>query len=886
MALDELDILQSDNSEETIDKSDYFTQTGADDDTADLLTGLNIDESSDSPLNVDALFGVDDIANANSMIFSDDVSLEDQELYMPQPFDQILDAVDINIAYKTAEVNAYRNEHEMQVTPALDKYYNSAIQGVDHAAFHALIRTIINADGSSVFSKGGTYDLNIYKILKEIIQLFSNKDHSMIPFLEKFSGALKNLEDLEAARDTLVEMEGGTDEECAKRRLKVTELTHLRNECIKAIYAIIVTNPTVDHLNTAIRTVIPKLETLKKYIMATDNQENQYSRMVAAHQMDLENQLEIMTSARDALMKNDLEESEEDIQAPKPTIFRKVMLPAFEGDQRGFRYKCGECGQIHFTTNIPLYINRMSNYKEVNMQDGTFPSRFDSITSQAVELEPVVCPSCSAVNLFGKQFVQYIKAYIIKQMNEGQYRATIKSAVPSTSEINLANKYIVGLLEGDSCTSLFEPEVETVKNLDINPLDEDIAKYTQNFVKYVKINRINSQLSDDIQQRNLRYLYLLYTSKPNSLKNVNDYAAMLTILQTKPDSLRTLMKYAEDISNINSAIFVMEVRAGVTEHMGEVIYKDLVVSRDILNNVNESLRELGVTDEDTLAELKQLKQQLVLMVQQLVRSYDEVLMPIKRIDQNKYKLLVTSGVLGIVWDELKDQYMDMLTLNAALVASRNLSSPLVFGGKCASATQSIKMLNSKLAKCAKLIQFDTIHADDTTAQDPQYEILCMDGIIKGSTEHITLIAVYECIRLIMLAPDMSMFVGLAGIQTKLLSMIHDENSILTPKGLDEEILCENCRCMGEAYDYSCMLEGTNLDIIIDNLFAEEQLNNNGTMSKDDIAIYVYKIAFLFAYCVKTPNKGYTTVQRITKEELNQINQISDAELKRVEDLYK
>lgn len=865
--------------------------------------GLSVSDFDLSVGDLESITGTVDPAleDSLSLDFEGLLDLEDDtDMLPPQPFDQVLASVDVNIKYKQAEVDAYRSKQEMQVTPAMNKLYNTLNQGttsMDRTALHALMRSVINADNQSVFSNKNTYLLVIFRILDSIIVRFSESRTDLAPLYEKYHAALENFERVETSMAGLVPVEGETEEDAHKRAEQIVALKAIRSKCILDIQTLIAEDITIDHMYNAICTAIPKIETLKKFLVVEERQESQYSREVNAHLDNLEYQLNVLMQAKEALLSDDepqfidTDEGEEEIQVPKATIFRKVMLPAFEDNVRGFRYMCGNCGKIHFTKQIPVFVNRLPQFKPVTFKDGSFNETFNAITSQAVEFEPVICESCKNVNLFDVSFIRMLKYWIITQMNEGQYRTTTDSAIPSTSEINFSNEYIERLLETQHCTSLLTAERAVSVTEDTNPLDtEEFDTYLQDFIQFVGTNRVTSRLAQDTYQRNLRYLNLLYTSRSASISNVDDVSAAITILETKPDAMHTLMQVADNLIKINKALFLRTVSERLSSVMGEIIYKDILVTPDTLERVNAQLAKLGCDDSDTVESLTALRTQYRELAANFAKTYaDTVTIPIRRIDKSRYRNLINSGVLTAAWPVLQPRYMDMLTMNAAVMASKNLISPIVFGARAYKKSQTYDALTeiNKTARAIckeRRIELALPSVDLETAADPTYAPLAIEGVVMGTSGHAVAIATYELLRGILTIDNASSFEAATRVPARVLSMSMVATNIPSYQDIEDNLVTSMASCMGEEYNYQYMLGRSSLENIISTLTQEERLAGNLEASDDETAIGVYKTAYLFATCVPTNNTEFKHSQSLTLETLKQMNNLVDSELQRLEEL--
>ncbi len=768
-----------------------------------------------------------------------DLGPEGVELPELQNITLVTQALDTNLMYKEAELKYYASEHSMKPTDVISGLYQGVMNNtndMDKKALHALMRSVINLDNNSVFSSGKNYHVIIYEILQGIIAKYASKQVEFMKIqveydkhLEAYEQCTIDLENNDLDKDT---------REALNNKLQASSLR---------INQIISDNSTLQSVYNSIRSAIPKLETMRKFIESDTKQQSKHSRDVEDHIRELQAELELLKLAKDPPEIDKGTDGDFVMNIPTPAIFARVALPAYENDVRGFRYKCGKCGAFHFTTTIPVYINRIPNYKagSEKMVNG----KVTPVTAQSVVFKPIQCAECQAVNLFAHSAVQLIKAYVLARMNEGSY---IGGRQAGTSELNLNHANINAFFDrqnGNPTIVEGVSEVETQVE-EVNPLNENIENYISDFKQFVTANRVTGLIQSDIAVRNREYLHILQRMHPINSIAMDEFSTLMSMLSCAEDSLAEVLELGQILYKIRTSIFTLQVANNIKARVGEVVIKDCVISADIAENAFASNKAIGLAIEDIELLKKNEADTIALlntMANNLLQNLEECnIIPeiIKPFSMRGYTEFINSGAASIVWDVLKVNYEQSMINTIVHIAKANLTSPLLFGGKFKASTPD-KSLEKIDALRKQLIREDNVFIP--SALDCKTTEGCLHAVIAG----------------VLQLEDSNRFSAITRIPLKLITTSRDKPTFpLSENKVSEQILKDCSGCMGVDYDYSCLLLGKDIEAIAEETYADNVAQEAATVPVEEILVDLYRIGYIFANCVPTSNKGFKAIGNV------------------------
>lgn len=765
---------------------------------------------------------------------------------------EVTKALNTMLAFKKTELQAISSMDLMKTTKHQDSKYKSTIKGFNQNDFNivnAFIRSVINIDGSSdLFADDSDMNQVIYRIFYEVSRMIDTNDPNtnyinLTPdertYVSKYIDAYKQLESTK--QDIMKENPQGS----------VGSLTQNSRvlECVKRLNQYIELIRFYQLMNNRIRVVCDRLQTLKGMLSRNNQAPDKATREHNAHIKKLEDQLQMLQDAVDN-------------PEARVAIFKEVIFPSYKDGVRGFTYTCGRCGQQHFIPYAPMLVHHL---KEVSPKR---PYRIDiskfaeptSITARALTFDPVVCtnPECMAINMFESGVIIQLKLIVINAMNLGRYQAV---GIDASSELKLTNSQIIKAFQ-NSQTSINESTVEEVV-VETNPLMIDYESAIKDYFSMVELNSRNTAMAENSYIRNVNWLKSLYASRPIAGYSVDELNFVLTLLESAGYDESSIISQGETLMNLRALALARQIHSEINNHVGEVIYKDLLVTSQTFVDSGEFISQL----ESKLAPVPQWKagEEVALVesiTQQICDACSSVDFNTLVIHNHKAQVfagILRSGLFQDVWSAYKSSYLNSLIFTVFKVIERAPNSGMFMQGKFRglAPTKYLQVAN-KIRRSIGL---------DRANQDLAPEEILLD-LIRD-------VCKVESLEDFQAATGMRTFVAAsAGSQIN----IPYGSNFTPPAGKDDKVQDEAIKACGpifsQLFSFEEFLSGRDvMDVMQTAARPYEEMDDTEWMC------LVYTVAYLFAYTVPVSNRGWQAIQGLIQQFFQELKQHDEERFK-------
>lgn len=829
----------------------------------------NLADATDYFEKISPLF--DEGAETEIDLAGEDLSLDD-DYTSEDNSEMVLDAVEANLRYKEAELNFYTSENSMQASDQVNRLYTSLIKSgthLDKVVISALLRSVINYDNTSVFGNASsqTYEIIIYEILKGIVLRLKDSQEVdegiAISYITTFD-------------DVKVRYQALSD------KTSIDDMKELMHQ-VTRLNNIILSQESLKSVYMSIKSAVPNIQSLRKFIVTDGNNQTKQSREIAEHISELEDDVAMLSMITETVDPEDVDEDTV-INQPIGAIFKSIQSPVTdENGNIGFKYVCGHCGKEHFTQRSPFRANHIPRAK-YEASKGYNYDVIDYASAMLLVFNPIQCPSCHAVNMFSKNFIMKSKLAAWHLASS----LLISDGRKSFTNVNLI--FLADALQGSLApndTKLLPPNIKVVKPYEKeNPLDNPDTKNESldSFIQMIHAADGLKVISSQVYERNVQYLRFLYKIKPIASLAVDTYSATYSVLRSNMALHNALSECAKKERELAEERFLLEVLEKLTKYLGAPMYTDSIVNVSYIEsvmqvyyanlgeeyNLNLPANDLDTTRDiliNTITELRQMNESEQATndeyINQIIQSYKDTykVTPIGRIpsaDAEKDPL-ARSSILGRVWDAFKGQYPEMLYQTVFPIVVSQVESKLFVGG-------AIKLGQDK-THGKSLLEF----AKALNARHKIKLALPADTLDKS---------VEIILRTILQIEDPNVFADITHVPLQILSKDLTTDYLYNTT-LETYMLHRYVDLFGDSLTYANFLSGETLQEATQKFIDSYQASNETSVLPSEVEAQTLDAAYLFINCIPTSAPELLA----QKEKLeSQIREEAEAESKRFKEL--
>lgn len=735
--------------------------------------------------------------------------------------DIIKTSLEYNIAYKEAEIRYYTASKDMKIPRDLQSAYRSMMRQDDTTGSIAiLLRSVLNIDNTSIFNKNNKeYHSVIYQLVISVYEQLPVSEADITThdtLVEDYKMCLGSLQALEE----IIE-----DKEQPRDIRAVSKQEH--KNMSKRLNVLIAGNQIMTNLYNHLRTIIPRLSTLRKFVVDDGEYSTKQNRDIRSNVQDLEDELQLMQDAVPGVVDKSAE--------LQPTIFSEVTLPAYQDGRRGFRYKCGLCGTVHFTERIPTHVNHMpiDTSEEATVVTDTPTQR----STMAIVVSPVQCETCAAVNIFSKVAMSRLKRYILARMASKGY---VRGQQEGRSELTLGNSDIRMLLENDITAIQTDDGSEDKLRQEVNPLDANTKMYLEDFVSFVKTNQRLGEIASNTSERNIRYLHLLFETNPSVKYAIDKQAAVISVLQSSEDNQAMFTQIAEVLHRSSQLDFYDEVISNLEGIMGDSVYKEYTVTPDILEHVTRLRDTIPAVNKE------EVDGTVALMGQLSLESLGYTCGTIHAVSQDTRDLYEKSGVCEIMWPIVEPIYQDMLvqTITHVLTEGDGWTSPLFLG----------TTLKHKTPEA-----FNTLSTSLWRNQG-------IKPLLEWGSQTIPN-AVHTVLATIMQISNFEMFKSVTKVDSTMLAQIEITPDNVTYAYRQKRMLESMTKILGNDLDFGPYLDGQTIVSATAMRMLEDRLDSEIIPNEEAAIADAHLSAYIFAHTIPTHTKALSAIKVQLLEEI-------------------
>ena len=733
----------------------------------------------------------------------------------------------------------------------------------------ALLRSVINYDNTSVFGNvsSQTYEIIIYEILKGIVLRLKDSQEVdegiAIAYITTFD-------------DVKVRYQALSD------KTSIEDMKELMQQ-VTRLNSIILSQESLKSVYMSIKSAVPNIQSLRKFIVTDGNNQTKQSREIAEHISELEDDVEMLKMITETVDPEDVDEDTV-INQPIGAIFKSIQSPVTdENGNIGFKYVCGHCGKEHFTQRSPFRANHIPRAK-YEASKGYNYDVIDYASAMLLVFNPIQCPSCHAVNMFSKNFIMKSKLAAWHLASS----LLISDGRKSFTNVNLI--FLADALQGSLApndTKLLPPNIKVVKPYEKeNPLNNmDVKNESLNaFIQMIHAADGLKVISSQIYDRNVQYLRFLYKIKPIASLAVDVYSAIYSVLRSNMALYNALSECAKKERELAEERFLLEVLDKLTKYLGAPMYTDSIVNvsyiesvmRAYYTNMGETYNlDLPADDIDatrsiltkTIAELRQVNASEQTAndeyIDQIINSYKDTykVTPIGRVSSFDIDgdTLSRSSILGRVWNVFKGQYPEMLYQTVFPIVASQPESKLFLGG------------------AIKLGQDGTHNKsiyDFSRALNARHKIKL--SLPAESLEK----SLDIILRSVLQVEDPNIFADITHVPLQILSK-DLTLECLSDTTLETYMLHRYVDLFGDSLTYANFLSGETLHEATQKFIDNYQAVNETSALSSEIEAQALDAAYLFINCIPT-----TAPELIAQKEKleSQIREEAEAESKRFKEL--
>lgn len=753
---------------------------------------------------------------------------------------EVTKALNTMLSFKKTELQAVSSMGLMKTTKQQDSKYRSTIKGFNQSDFNivnAFIRSVINIDGSSdLFADDSDMNQVIYRIFYELSRMIDTNDPnaSYINLTDEERGYVSKYIDAYQQYESVRRDIAKEGQESASSNARIMDCVKRLNQYIELIRF-------YQYMNNRIRVVCDRLQTLKGMLSRNNQAPDKATREHNAHIKKLEEQLQMLQDAVDD-------------QEAKVAIFKEVIFPSYKDGVRGFTYTCGRCGQQHFIPYAPMLVHHL---KEVSPKR---PYKLDIskiaeptfITARALTFDPVVCtnPECMAINMFESNVILQLKMIVINAMNLGRYQAV---GIDASSELKLTNSQIIKAFQ-NSQTSINESTVEEVV-VETNPLMIDYDAAMKDYFSMVELNSRNTLMAENSYVRNVNWLKSLYASRPIAGYAVDELNFIITLLEAAGYDELAIQTHGELLNDLRAAALARQIKANANKHIGDTIYKDLLVTSQTDVDSDEFLaqieKRLGETPNWVPGNEEERIKDITQYLRDACSKIDFSTLVIQNHKTQTYAQIMRSGLFQDLWATFKSSYLDSLIYTVFKIIERAPNSGMFMQGKFRGLRpDKYVQVANKIRRSVGLDKGPQDLPPEQVLLDLMKEVCGLDSLEDFQT-----------------ATGMQTFVAAsAGSEVN----IPYGSDFTPPAGKDDKVQDEAVRACGpifsQLFSFEEFLSGRDImDVMQTAQRPYEEMDDTEWMC------LVYTVAYLFAHTVPVTNRGWQAIQGLIQQFFQELN---------------
>lgn len=753
---------------------------------------------------------------------------------------EVTKALNTMLSFKKTELQAVSSMGLMKTTKQQDSKYRSTIKGFNQSDFNivnAFIRSVINIDGSSdLFADDSDMNQVIYRIFYELSRMIDTNDPNAgyINLTDEERGYVSKYIDAYQQYESVRRDIAKEGQESASSNARIMDCVKRLNQYIELIRF-------YQYMNNRIRVVCDRLQTLKGMLSRNNQAPDKATREHNAHIKKLEEQLQMLQDAVDD-------------QEAKVAIFKEVIFPSYKDGVRGFTYTCGRCGQQHFIPYAPMLVHHL---KEVSPKR---PYKLDIskiaeptfITARALTFDPVVCtnPECMAINMFESNVILQLKMIVINAMNLGRYQAV---GIDASSELKLTNSQIIKAFQ-NSQTSINESTVEEVV-VETNPLMIDYDAAMKDYFSMVELNSRNTVMAENPYIRNVNWLKSLYASRPIAGYAVDELNFIITLLEAAGYDELAIQAHGELLNDLRAAALARQIKANANKHIGDTIYKDLLVTSQTDVDSDEFLaqieKRLGETPNWVPGSEEERIKDIMQYLRDACSKIDFSTLVIQNHKTQTYAQIMRSGLFQDLWATFKSSYLDSLIYTVFKIIERAPNSGMFMQGKFRGLRpDKYVQVANKIRRSVGLDKGPQDLPPEQVLLDLMKEVCGLDSLEDFQT-----------------ATGMRTFVAAsAGSEVN----IPYGSDFTPPAGKDDKVQDEAVRACGpifsQLFSFEEFLSGRDImDVMQTAQRPYEEMDDTEWMC------LVYTVAYLFAHTVPVTNRGWRAIQGLIQQFFQELN---------------
>lgn len=753
---------------------------------------------------------------------------------------EVTKALNTMLSFKKTELQAVSSMGLMKTTKQQDSKYRSTIKGFNQSDFNivnAFIRSVINIDGSSdLFADDSDMNQVIYRIFYELSRMIDTNDPNAgyINLTDEERGYVSRYIDAYQQYESVRRDIAKEGQESASSNARIMDCVKRLNQYIELIRF-------YQYMNNRIRVVCDRLQTLKGMLSRNNQAPDKATREHNAHIKKLEEQLQMLQDAVDD-------------QEAKVAIFKEVIFPSYKDGVRGFTYTCGRCGQQHFIPYAPMLVHHL---KEVSSKR---PYKLDIskiaeptfITARALTFDPVVCtnPECMAINMFESNVILQLKMIVINAMNLGRYQAV---GIDASSELKLTNSQIIKAFQ-NSQTSINESTVEEVV-VETNPLMIDYDAAMKDYFSMVELNSRNTLIAENSYVRNVNWLKSLYASRPIVGYAVDELNFIITLLESAGYDELAIQAHGGLLNDLRAAALARQIKANANKHIGDTIYKDLLVTSQTDVDSDEFLaqieKRLGETPNWVPGNEEERIKDIIQYLRDACSKIDFSTLVIQNHKTQAYAQIMRSGLFQDLWATFKSSYLDSLIYTVFKIIERAPNSGMFMQGKFRGLRpDKYVQVANKIRRSVGLDKGPQDLPPEQVLLDLMKEVCGLDSLEDFQT-----------------ATGMRTFVAAsAGSEVN----IPYGSDFTPPAGKDDKVQDEAVRACGpifsQLFSFEEFLSGRDImDVMQTAQRPYEEMDDTEWMC------LVYTVAYLFAHTVPVTNRGWQAIQGLIQQFFQELN---------------
>lgn len=753
---------------------------------------------------------------------------------------EVTKALNTMLSFKKTELQAVSSMGLMKTTKQQDSKYRSTIKGFNQSDFNivnAFIRSVINIDGSSdLFADDSDMNQVIYRIFYELSRMIDTNDPNAgyINLTDEERGYVSKYIDAYQQYESVRRDIAKEGQESAFSNARIMDCVKRLNQYIELIRF-------YQYMNNRIRVVCDRLQTLKGMLSRNNQAPDKATREHNAHIKKLEEQLQMLQDAVDD-------------QEAKVAIFKEVIFPSYKDGVRGFTYTCGRCGQQHFIPYAPMLVHHL---KEVSPKR---PYKLDIskiaeptfITARALTFDPVICtnPECMAINMFESNVILQLKMIVINAMNLGRYQAV---GIDASSELKLTNSQIIKAFQ-NSQTSINESTVEEVA-VETNPLMIDYDAAMKDYFSMVELNSRNTVMAENPYIRNVNWLKSLYASRPIAGYAVDELNFIITLLEAAGYDEVAIQAQGELLNDLRAAALARQIKTNANKHIGDTIYKDLLVTSQTDVDSDEFLaqieKRLGETPNWVPGNEEERIKDIMQYLCDACSKIDFSTLVIQNHKTQVYAQIMRSGLFQDLWATFKSSYLDSLIYTVFKIIERAPNSGMFMQGKFRGLRpDKYVQVANKIRRSVGLDKGPQDLPPEQVLLDLMKEVCGLDSLEDFQT-----------------ATGMRTFVAAsAGSEVN----IPYGSDFTPPAGKDDKVQDEAVRACGpifsQLFSFEEFLSGRDImDVMQTAQRPYEEMDDTEWMC------LVYTVAYLFAHTVPVTNRGWQAIQGLIQQFFQELN---------------